>query len=135
MKMDHVGVAVKSLDEASRTFTSLLGLTMKGVSLNPEEKVRVAFLEAGAASIELLESTSPDGVVARFVERRGEGIHHICFRVENLEDTLKVMMAKGAQLVDSKPMVSASGAKMAFVHPKSIHGVLLELIEESWGST
>lgn len=135
MKMDHVGVAVKSLDEASRTFTSLLGLTMKGVSLNPEEKVRVAFLEAGAASIELLESTSPDGVVARFIERRGEGIHHICFRVENLEDTLKVMMAKGAQLVDSKPMVSASGAKMAFVHPKSIHGVLLELIEESWGST
>jgi len=77
LKMDHVGVAVKSLDEASRTFTSLLGLTMKGVSLNPEEKVRVAFLEAGAASIELLESTSPDGVVARFIERRGEGIHHI----------------------------------------------------------
>lgn len=126
-----MGVAVKSLDEAIITYSRALGLTLKNIGVNPDDKVKIAFLEAGAASIELLESTSPDGVVARFIERRGEGIHHICFRVESLENAMRMMMAWGVQLIDEKPRTSASGTRMAFVHPKSTHGVLIELVEET----
>jgi methylmalonyl-CoA/ethylmalonyl-CoA epimerase len=133
VELEHVGVAVRSLDETIKTYVQIFGLTLRGVSVNPGEKVRVAFLDAGGVSVELLESTSPDGVVARFIERRGEGLHHLCFRVENLEGMLREMKARGVQLVDGGSKVSSTGGRMAFVHPKSAHGVLIELIEEEPG--
>lgn len=134
MEIDHVGVAVKSLEESVETYVQTLGLTLRSVGVNPDEKVRVAFLDAGGASVELLESTSPDGVIARFIERRGEGLHHICLRAERLDEALIGMREKGVQLVGGESRASSTGDRVAFVHPRSTHGVLIELIEEERGS-
>ena len=129
--LDHVGVAVKNLDEAISVYRDVLGFKLEGVHVLTERKVRVAFLSAGGeASIELLEPLGNDSPVAKFLESRGEGIQHVAVKVENIETTLEELKGKGVVLVDDKPRAGAEGKKIAFVHPKSTKGVLLELCEE-----
>jgi methylmalonyl-CoA epimerase len=127
---DHVGVAVKNLDDAVKVYRDVLGFKLEGVRVLPERKVRVAFLSTGGESrIELLEPLGGDSAVAKFLETRGEGIQHIAVRVDNIEAVLEELKSKGVSLVDEKPRIGAEGAKIAFVHPKSTKGVLLELCE------
>jgi len=127
--IDHVGVAVKNLDEAISVYRDVLGFKLEGVHVLAERRVRVAFLSTGGESrIELLEPLGSDSPVAKFLENRGEGIHHIAVKVENIEAVLERLRSKGATLIDEKPRLGAEGAKIAFVHPKSTKGVLLELV-------
>ncbi len=127
-RVDHIGIAVKSIAESLKVYEAM-GLKSVGVEEVAEQKVRVAFLPIGEAEIELLESTAPDGPVAKYIEKNGEGIQHIALRVDNLEAALAEMKAKGVRLIDEKPRYGAGGAKIAFVHPRSTGGVLLELSE------
>lgn len=127
-RIDHIGIAVNSIEEASKVYTAL-GLTAHGVEEVAEQKVKVAFFPCGDSEIELLESTSPDGPIAKFIEKKGEGIQHIALRVDNLEEALAEMKAKGIRLIDETPRYGAGGAKIAFLHPKSTGGVLIELSE------
>ena len=127
-RVDHIGIAVKSIAESLKVYEAM-GLKSVGVEEVAEQKVRVAFLPLGEAEIELLESTSPDGPVAKYIEKNGEGIQHLALRVDNLEAALAEMKAKGVRLIDEKPRYGAGGARIAFVHPRSTGGVLLELSE------
>jgi methylmalonyl-CoA/ethylmalonyl-CoA epimerase len=127
-RVDHIGIAVKSIVESLKVYEAL-GLKSVGVEEVAEQKVRVAFLPLGEAEIELLESTSPDGPVAKYIEKNGEGIQHLALRVDNLEAALAELKAQGVRLIDEKPRYGAGGAKIAFVHPRSTGGVLLELSE------
>ena len=125
LKIDHIGIAVKNLQE-SMAFYELLGLTSTGVEEVAEQKVRVAFFPAGDSEIELLESTSPDGPIARFIEKNGEGIQHMALRVENIDATLAELKAKGVRLLgDIK--IGAHGKPVIFIHPKDCNGILMEL--------
>jgi methylmalonyl-CoA epimerase len=129
--VDHVGVAVKNLDEAIALYRDVLGFRLEDVHILTEQKVRVAFLSTGGeANIELLEPIGGDSPVARFLESRGEGIQHVAVRVKDIEAVLTELKRKGVTLVDDKPRAGAEGAKIAFVHPKSTKGVLLELVEK-----
>lgn len=127
--IDHVGVAVDSIDKASKFWTSVLGLPCTGKETVAEQKVTTGFFPVGESEVELLESTSPDGPVAKFIEKRGQGIQHIAFRVADIEAALKELGEKGVQLIDSTPRIGAGGAKIAFLHPKETSGVLVELCE------
>ncbi|MDQ0285737.1 methylmalonyl-CoA/ethylmalonyl-CoA epimerase [Desulfofundulus luciae] len=128
-KIDHIGIAVKDLARAIEFYEGLLGLKVTGTEVVEEQKVKVAFLPTGDSEVELLESTTPDGPIARFIEKNGEGIQHIAFRVENLEQALEELKAKGVRLIDEKPRRGAGGARIAFLHPKSTFGTLVELCE------
>jgi len=129
--VDHVGVAVKNLDEAIGVYRDVLGFRLEGVQVLTERKVRVAFFSSGdEARVELLEPLGGDSPVAKFLESRGEGVHHVAVRVKNIEGVLAELKRKGVTLVDEKPRIGAEGAKIAFVHPKSTKGVLLELYEK-----
>ncbi len=128
-KIDHVGIAVAGLDEALKLFRDQLGLECKGIELVEEQKVKVAFLPVGESKIELLEATDPEGPVGKFVEKKGGGVHHLSFRVKNIEEKLKQLKEKGVALIDEKPRYGAGGAKIAFLHPKSTGGVLIEICE------
>jgi len=128
-KIDHIGVAVKSIEEATKIYTEVLGLTVTGIETLEEQKVKTAFIPVGDSEIELLESTSPDGPIAKFIEKRGEGIQHIALRVDNLEAKLKELKDKGIRIIDETPRLGAGGAKIAFIHPKDTKGVLIELCE------
>jgi methylmalonyl-CoA epimerase len=128
-KIDHLGIAVKSIDAAMKVYTDILGLKVIGIETVEEQKVKTAFIPVGESKIELLESTSPDGPIAKFIEKRGEGIQHIALRVDNLEAKLKELKEKGVRLIDEKPRIGAGGAKIAFIHPKDTKGVLIELCE------
>jgi len=127
-RVDHIGIAVKSIAESLKVYEAM-GLKSVGVEEVAEQKVRVAFLPLGEAEIELLESTSPDGPVAKYIEKNGEGIQHVALRVDNLEAALAELKAQGVRLIDEKPRYGAGGARIAFVHPRSTGGVLLELSE------
>lgn len=129
LKVDHIGVAVKSIDETKKLYQDLLGLDHAGSETVQEQKVTTAFFPVGDTEVELLESTAPDGPIAKYLEKRGEGVQHIAFRVENIEEALAELKAKGVQLIDEKPRRGAGGAKIAFLHPKSTYGVLVELCE------
>ncbi|SKC91075.1 methylmalonyl-CoA epimerase [Maledivibacter halophilus] len=129
LKVDHIGIAVKNLDETLKFYTDALGLEVEGTETVEEQKVKVAFLPVGDTEVELLESTSPDGPIAKFIEKKGEGIQHIAFKVENIEEAIKHMKEKGFRMIDEKPRYGAGGAQIAFMHPKSSHGVLVELSE------
>lgn len=129
-RLDHVGVAVRALAEALPAFEAALGVTATPPEIVPDQKVRVVFLETGQAGVELLEPTSPDGPIGRFVEKRGEGIHHLSFLVNDLEAALARCRAAGLQLIDETPRAGAAGRRIAFLHPKSTSGVLIELAEE-----
>lgn len=127
--IDHIGIAVKSIKESKPFWMDGLGLEFEGTETVQEQKVITAFLPVGESEVELLESTSPDGPVARHIEKRGEGIQHVAFRVEDLETALKELKEKGVPLIDEQPRIGAGGARIAFIHPKATHGVLVELCE------
>jgi len=127
-RLDHIGIAVKSIAESLKVYEAM-GLKSVGVEEVAEQKVRVAFLPIGETEIELLESTAPDGPVAKYIEKNGEGIQHLALRVDNLEAALAELKAQGVRLIDEKPRYGAGGAKIAFVHPRSTGGVLLERSE------
>jgi len=128
--VDHVGVAVKNLDEAIALYRDVLGFRLEAVPILTERKVKVAFLSTGGeTNIELLEPIGGNSPVAKFLESRGEGIQHVAVRVKDIEAILAEFKRKGVVLVDDKPRAGAEGAKIAFVHPKSTKGVLLELVE------
>lgn len=128
-KVDHIGIAVSNLDEAVKLYKEVLGLELNGIEVVEEQKVKVAFFPVGDTEIELLESTSPEGPIAKFIEAKGQGIQHIALRVDNIEAALEEMKAKGMRLIDEKPRYGAGGARIAFLHPKSTNGVLIELCE------
>jgi len=128
--VDHVGVAVKNLDEAIALYRDVLGFKLEGVHVLTERKVRVAFFSTGGETrIELLEPIGSDSPVAKFLENRGEGIQHFAVRVKDIEAVLAELKQKAVVLIDGEPRAGAEGAKIAFVHPKSTKGVLLELVE------
>ena len=127
--IDHIGIAVKSIDEAKKFWVESLGLKLHHIEEVPDQKVRVAMLEAGDTTIELLEPTSPDSPVAKFISKRGEGLHHMTFRTDNLAERLKNLKNSNVGLIDEEPRIGAGGACIAFIHPKSAHGVLIELCE------
>jgi methylmalonyl-CoA/ethylmalonyl-CoA epimerase len=126
LKIDHIGIAVKNLEESARLY-EMLGIQSTGSEVVAEQKVKVSFFPVGDSEIELLESTSPDGPIARYIEKNGEGIQHLALRVDNIEAALAELKANGIRLIDEKPRYGAGGAKIAFVHPKSTGGILLEL--------
>jgi len=128
-RVDHIGVAVKSIDEALKLFEGVLGLKATERETVEEQKVTVAFLPCGDSEIELLESTAPDGAIAKYIEKRGEGIQHVALRVTNIEEALRELKEKGVRLIDETPRKGAGGAKIAFIHPKETYGMMLELCE------
>ena len=127
--VDHIGIAVKSIDEALAFWQGALGIECTGVEEVAEQRVKTAFLPVGETEVELLEATSEESPVAKFIEKKGEGIHHIAIRVDNLEEALQELKEKGIRLIDETPRYGAGGARIAFVHPKGTGGVLLELSE------
>jgi methylmalonyl-CoA/ethylmalonyl-CoA epimerase len=129
LKIDHLGIAVNSIAEGKKLWTDVLGLKFEGSETVAEQKVTTAFFPVGESEVELLESTSPDGPVGKFIEKKGEGIHHIAFRVDNIEEALAELKEMGVQLIDQKPRVGAGGGKIAFLHPKATNGILVELCE------
>jgi methylmalonyl-CoA/ethylmalonyl-CoA epimerase len=129
LKVDHIGIAVNNIEEAKAFYTDILGIPHAGNETVAAQKVTTAFFPVGEAEVELLESTAPDGPIAKFIESKGQGIQHIAFRVENIEEALEELKAKGVRLIDEKPRLGAGGAKIAFLHPKSTFGVLVELSE------
>lgn len=128
-RVDHIGIAVKNLDEMIKWYEDTLGVKAHGTEIVEEQKVKVAFLPIGESELELLEDTTGDGAVAKFIEKNGEGIQHIALRVDNIEETLAELKAKDVRLIDQTPRYGAGNASIAFVHPKATHGILLELCE------
>ncbi len=131
LKIDHLGIAVNSIGDGKKFWTDVLGLKFEGSETVAEQKVTTGFFPVGESEVELLESTAPDGPVAKFIEKKGEGMQHVAFRVENIEEALEELKIKGIKLIDEKPRIGAGGAKIAFLHPKSTNGVLVELCERS----
>ncbi len=129
LKIDHLGIAVNSINEGKNFWTDVLGLEFEGTETVEEQKVTTAFFPVGESEVELLESTSPDGPIAKYLEKKGAGLQHIAFRVENLESALQELKDKGVRLIDEKPRHGAGGAKIAFLHPKATGGILVELCE------
>lgn len=127
--IEHIGIAVKSLDDAIKFYENILGVPCYAVEEVPEQKVKTAFFKVGQTKIELLESTVADGPVGKFIEKKGEGVHHIAFAVEGLAEKLTLAESKGIQLIDKTPRKGAEGLNIGFLHPKSTFGVLTELCE------
>lgn len=129
-RLDHVGVAVTSLEEALAPYQDGLGLTVSEIEEVPSQQVRIAFLPVGDTRLELLEPTGKDSPIGRFLQRRGQGVHHLCFQVEDIEAALERFKAAGVELVDEIPRAGAGGSRVAFVHPRGMAGVLIELVEK-----
>ncbi|MBP1678749.1 MAG: mce [Bacteroidetes bacterium] len=127
--IEHIGIAVRNLEEAIPRFRLLLGTDCYAVEEVADQKVKTAFFRVGQTKIELLEATAPDGPIAKFIEKRGEGIHHVAFAVSGLDGALARLEGEGLQLIDRKGRAGAEGLRIAFLHPKSTHGVLTELCE------
>jgi len=128
-KINHIGIAVQSLEDSLPFYRDILAMPFAGVEEVAEQKVRVAMLGIGESKIELLEPTSPDSPVAKFLEKNGQGIHHIAYEVDDIEGAIASLVAAGARMIDDKPRSGAHGTKIAFVHPKSSNGVLTELCQ------
>lgn len=128
-KIDHIGIAVKNLEESLKFYEGVLGLKASGIEVVEEQKVKVAFLPTGDSEVELLEATQDDSPIAKFIEKNGEGVQHIAYRVDDVEKAIAEMKEKGIRMIDEKPRYGAGGAKIAFCHPKSTGGVLVELCE------
>lgn len=128
--IEHIGIAVKNLDDAIKYFESVYGFKCYAVEEVKEQKVKTAFFMVGQTKIELLESTDPEGPIGKFIEKKGEGVHHLAFAVNGLEGALQETASKGIQLIDQKPRKGAEGLDIAFLHPKSTYGVLTELCEK-----
>ena len=129
LKIDHLGIAVNSIDEGKTFWTDILGLEFEGSETVEAQKVTTAFFPVGQSEVELLESTSPEGPVAKFIAKKGTGFQHVAFQVENIEEALEELKEKGIQLIDQQPRIGAGGAKIAFIHPKATGGILVELCE------
>jgi methylmalonyl-CoA epimerase len=129
VKISHIGIAVKDLDQAIKTYTEALGIKLDEIVKSPETGMAAAMLSTGNASLELLAPIGNTGVIAKFLENRGEGIHHVSIEVDNIVKTLKSLSARGVQLIDKVPRDGIEG-KVAFIHPKSMNGVLIELVEK-----
>jgi methylmalonyl-CoA/ethylmalonyl-CoA epimerase len=127
--LDHIGIAVKSIDAAQ--IYAAMGLTVDHVEVVGTQGVKTAFISVGDSNIELLEPTGPESTVAKFIEKRGEGIHHLCFRVDDIEAQLAALQAKGYRLINEAPVPGAHGCRVAFLHPSAGNGVLIELSEKS----
>ncbi len=128
-EIDHIGIAVNDLEKAMSIYTDILGLESEGMEVIEEQKILSATILVGGVKIELLQPTHPDGPIGKFIEKKGEGMHHIAFMVENIDESLKELSAKGVNLLDEKARIGAGGAKIAFIHPKDMKGVLIELVE------
>lgn len=129
LKIDHLGIAVNSIEQGRSFWSDVLGLPYDGSETVAEQKVTTAFFPVGESEVELLESVTPDGPVAKFIEKKGEGIQHVAFRVENIDEALDELKQKGVRLIDEQPRIGAGGAKIAFLHPKATGGVLVELCQ------
>lgn len=127
--IEHIGIAVSNLKGAVEFYESTFGLECYGIEEVPDQKVRTAFFMVGQTKIELLESTDPEGPIGKFIEKRGEGLHHLALAVDNIEEKLKGAAEKGVRLIDEKPRKGAEGLDIAFIHPKSSAGVLIEICE------
>ncbi|UOY93911.1 methylmalonyl-CoA epimerase [Ectobacillus sp. JY-23] len=134
-RIDHIGIAVQSLEEALPFYTNVLKLRLLGVEEVVSQQVKVAFLELGESKLELLEPLSKESPIATFIHKRGEGIHHVALGVNTIADRIQEMEQNGIQMIDSSPRIGAAGASIAFMHPKSAHGVLYELCEKKGGET
>jgi methylmalonyl-CoA/ethylmalonyl-CoA epimerase len=130
LKIDHLGIAVNSIESALKFYSEILGLKLEGEEVIADQKVKTAFLPIGDTEVELLESIAPDGPVAKFIEKKGEGLQHIAFKVEGLDSVLRELEKKGVRLIDSTPRIGAGNKRIAFLHPKDAFGVLLELCED-----
>lgn len=131
LRVDHIGIAVKDLAQAKKFFTETLGIEATGEEVVEQQKVKVCFIPCGDSELELLESTSPDGPIAKYIEKNGEGIQHLAIRVDNIENALADLKAKEIRLIDQTPRYGAGGASIAFVHPKATGGILLELSQRN----
>jgi methylmalonyl-CoA/ethylmalonyl-CoA epimerase len=128
-KIDHIGIAVHSLDETITFYRDMLGMALLGIEEVAEQKVKVAMLQVGESKIELLEPTSPDSPVARFLEKNGPGVHHLAYEVEDIDAAIVKLERDGARMIDRTPRNGAHGTRIAFIHPKSSNGVLTELCQ------
>lgn len=128
-KISHIGIAVNSLDAAIPLYRDVLGMEFEGTEVVAEQKVKVAFFVAGESRIELLEATAPDSPVAKFIEKNGEGVHHLAYEVDDLRQAIANLQQQGVRLIDSEPRRGAHGTSIAFLHPKATGGVLTELCQ------
>jgi methylmalonyl-CoA epimerase len=132
LKISHLGIAVKNLDEAIKIYSDALGLKVEEIHRAPESGMNAAMLSVGDASLELIEPVGTEGTIAKFIESRGEGIHHVCLEVEDIDKTLADLNAKGVRLIDKVPRQGIEG-RVAFIHPRAMNGVLVELVEKKKG--
>ena len=128
-RIDHIGIVVNDIEEALIVYQQALGLSLAEIQERPDQAVTIAFLSAGESQIELVQPVTSDSDVAKFLQRRGEGIHHICLEVDDIEKALADLREKGLQLIDEIPCIGPGGERFAFIHPKGAHGVLIELYE------
>jgi len=131
LKLDHIGIAVEKIDAALPVWEGILSLPLHGIEEVADQKVKTAFMPIGESEIELLESTDPEGPIGKFLAAKGQGVHHLAFRVANIEVALAELKAKGVRLIDETPRYGAGGARIAFIHPKATGGVLVELCERA----
>jgi methylmalonyl-CoA/ethylmalonyl-CoA epimerase len=131
LKIDHLGIAVNTIEDGKNFWTDVLGLDFAGEETVAEQKVKTGFFPVGQSEVELLESTAPDGPVAKFIEKKGQGFQHVAFRVANIDEALAELKAKNIRLIDQEPRIGAGGARIAFLHPKATGGILVELCERS----
>ena len=129
-KINHIGIAVNDIEEAAKFYTETLGLELGGIEEVPDQKVRVAFLPIGEVRIELVQPTSPESPVAKFLEKNGQGFHHIAYQVDDTGAEVERLLGDGVRMVDQKPRTGAHNTSIAFVHPKASGGVLTELVQE-----
>lgn len=127
-KIDHIGIAVNSIEKAVKLYTDVLGLKLKDIEVVEEQKVKTAIIPVGESKIELIESTDPEGVIAKYIEKRGEGMHHLALEVSNIQETLETLQEKDIPLIDQEPRTGVEGTSIAFLHPKGTK-VLIELVE------
>ena len=128
-KIDHIGIAVNSIDEAVKLYTDVLGLKVQNIEAVVDQQVKTAIIPVGESKIELIESTDPEGTIAKFIESRGEGIHHLALGVSNIEDALGTLVNKEIALIDEKPREGVENTNIAFLHPRGTGRVLMEIVE------
>ncbi len=132
-RIDHIAIAVHDINEAAKFYTNILKLDLSGVEVVTEQKTKVGFFKIGESNIELVQPTSEDSPLVKFLETKGPGIHHICLEVDDIERDVEELMKRGARMIDEKPRAGAHNTKVAFIHPKSSGGVLIELNQLSEG--
>ena len=129
LRINHLGIATTGLDDAMARMAKLFGMEADHVEAVPDQKVKTAFYPAGESSLEFLESTDAEGPIGRYIAKRGSGIHHICFEVDDIEAAVKMLLAKGVRMIDEAPRSGAHGCRVAFIHPSETGGVLMELAQ------